>query len=85
VQRLLSRLDAWQVGVAQQLSVEEVAQMMSQHRRSARDRHGRLESMMSALIERQGTGVPQLVQEIDSTLQQPGLSDDQDQVGGQAD
>jgi hypothetical protein len=86
VLHLLSRLDSWQV--AQQQGVAEVAQMMthqrqmlSQHRRSARDRNGRLESMMGAIIEHLGTGVPQLVQEINSTLQQPGLTEDLDQVG----
>jgi hypothetical protein len=78
VKHLLARLDSWQV--AQQQGVEEVAQQLSQHRRSARDRHGRLESMLSGLIERLGTGVPQLVQEIDSTLQEPGLSDSQNEV-----
>jgi hypothetical protein len=79
VKQLLSRLDSWQQ-VAQQHSEAE-AHIISQQQRSTHDRDRHLESMMSALIERLGTGLPQLVQEIDSTLQQPGLSDDQSQVG----
>jgi hypothetical protein len=78
VKHLLARLDSWQV--AQQQGVDQLAWQLSEHRRSARDRHGRLESMLGSLLERMGTGVPQLVQEIDSTLQQPGLSDSQSEV-----
>jgi hypothetical protein len=78
VKHLLARLDSWQV--AQQQGVEQFASQLSEHRRSARDRHGRLESMLGSLLERMGTGVPQLAQDIDSTLQQPGLSDSQSEV-----
>ena len=80
VQHLLARLSSWQV--AQEQGVDAVAEMLSQHSRTALQGHARVEGKLDALIERLCTGLPQLVQEIDSTLQQPGLSDAQDQASG---
>jgi hypothetical protein len=89
LQVLVAQLDAWQMAeldkqCRQKAAVVGVLQAMGDSPLSDLQRQVGMEALLSAVIERLGTGLPQLVRDIDGALAKPGLTAPAEKVGSLA-